>query len=165
MRTSTVAVCCILVPAAGCFQAALVSMQSASTVVNRCANPTLPRMTFPTEDKTEMLAEVMKHLEIGMPVNRARSILLSNGFWHVLDHVTNDVVEKETYRRPRSSGWLGAHLFSGQVIVVTLHREGEVVRKVSLNYFDRDPDKLPAAAKEDVSTPEGKEAEAPPKGS
>jgi hypothetical protein len=137
------------------------ALQAASTAANRRANPDAPRLTFPTEDKNEMLAEVMKHLQLGMPSDKARSILMANGFWHWLDMNNNNAIE-EIYRRPRSSGSLAAHLFSSQVVVITLHRDGEVLRKVSLNYFDRDPDQLPASAKKPVSIPDDEDTGAVP---
>ena len=165
MRKAAILLCCGIVSGSGCFEATMTvpycALQAASTSANRRANPDAPRLTFPTEDKNAMLTEVMKHLQLGMPSDEARTILMANGFWHVLDVNSNNAI-KEMYRRPRSSGSLAAHLFSGQVIVITLHRDGEVLRKVSLNYFDRDPDQLPASANKPVSTPDDEDTAAVP---
>jgi len=156
VRTVSILLCCGMASVCGCFQATMAVpyclLQKASTTANRWANPDTPRLSFPTEDKNEMLTELMKQLQLGMPIDKARSILMANGFWHVEDLQFN-YVTKEIYRRPRSSGALVAHVFSSQVIVVTLYPHGEQLQGVSLNYFDRDPDELPESATQPVSTP------------
>jgi hypothetical protein len=94
------------------------------------------------EERTQMLAEVMKYLRIGMQMREAREILLSNGFWDIGELRTNGVLEGEMFRRARSSARFLDQLFSSQVILIGLLPEGDVLREVSLIYFDRDPSKM-----------------------
>src|SRR5262245_27924717 len=159
MRSAAFVLCCAFLPGCGFFQSGMAITQcSLESLRARCdweEGKSRP-MDFPSANKKEMLDEVMRHLWIGMPMREARKTLHANGFWGWAEWVTNGEVEWERYRRPRASGGLMAHLYSKEVILIDLHPDHDVLRKVSLRYFDRDPDELPTAARVPVSIPEEK---------